>query len=53
MSNYIPVLLFLVVVLGLTGVMLAMVAFLGPKRTNPDKELPFETGNAPTKGDAR
>lgn len=53
MSNYIPVLLFLFVVLGLTGVMLAMVFFLGPKRTNPDKELQFETGNPPTKGDAR
>ena len=53
MSNYIPVLMFLVVVLGLTAVMLAMVAFLGPKRTNPDKELPFETGNPPTAGDAR
>jgi NADH-quinone oxidoreductase subunit A len=53
MSNYIPVLIFAVVALGLTGVMLAMVIFLGPKRTNPTKELPFETGNLPTPGDAR
>ncbi|MCF7810282.1 NADH-quinone oxidoreductase subunit A [bacterium] len=53
MSNYIPVLLFLVAVLGLTGLMMAMVIFLGPKRSNPDKELPFETGSAPSPGDAR
>ena len=53
MYNYIPVLIFAAVALGLTGAMLAMVVFLGPKRTNPTKELPFETGNLPTPGDAR
>ncbi|NQT33544.1 NADH-quinone oxidoreductase subunit A [bacterium] len=53
MSEYIHLLIFMIVVLGLTGVMLAMVVFLGPKRSNPVKELPFETGNLPTPGDAR
>ena len=53
MTEYIPVLIFTAVVLALTGAMLAMVVFLGPKRTNPTKELPFETGNLPTPGDAR
>ncbi|MDP8240551.1 MAG: NADH-quinone oxidoreductase subunit A [Candidatus Hatepunaea meridiana] len=53
MSNYIPVLIFMFVALGLTGLMMAMVIFLGPKRTNPAKEEPFETGNPPTQGDAR
>ena len=38
----------------MTGAMLAMVFFIGPRRTNPDKQLPFETGNKPTPpGDAR
>jgi NADH-quinone oxidoreductase subunit A len=53
MSNYIPVLLFFVAVMGLTGLMMAMVIFLGPKRNNPVKELPFETGSLPSPGDAR
>ncbi len=53
MINYIPVLLFLIVVAGLAAVMLIMTTLIGPKRTNPDKELPFETGNRPTPGDAR
>ncbi len=52
MSDYVPVLLFIVATLGLAVLMLAMSTFIGPKRTNPDKELPFETGNLPTPGSA-
>ena len=33
--------------------MLLLTSLVGPKRTNPVKELPFETGNLPTPGDAR
>ncbi len=52
MVSFIPVLLLIVIVAGLAAVMLAMTTWLGPKRTNPDKELPFETGNLPTPGGA-
>lgn len=54
MTNYIPVLIFLMIVFALTGAMLAMIFFIGPKRNNPHKQMPFETGNLPTApGDAR
>ncbi len=53
MFEYIPVLILIAAAIGLTLLMLAMAVFIGPKRTNPNKELPFETGNLPTKGDAR
>lgn len=53
MSDYIGVGITIVVALGITGLMLAMALFIGPKRTNLEKELPFETGNLPTPGSPR
>ena len=53
MSNYFPVVLLMVAVAGLTAIMLALASWLGPKSTNPAKQLPFETGNLPTPGTAR
>lgn len=52
MTDYIGVLLLIVVGAGLTAVILALTSILGPKKTNPVKELPFETGNLPTPGGA-
>ena len=52
MSNYIGVLLLIVIGAGLTALILALTTILGPKRTNEVKELPFETGNLPTPGGA-
>ena len=53
MADYIPILFLIIIVAGLTAVMLALTTLVGPKRTNPVKELPFETGNLPTPGSAR
>lgn len=53
MSNYLSVLYLLVILGGMTVALLALTTFVGPKRTNPDKELPFETGNLPSPGEAR
>jgi len=52
MTTYLPVLLFLICVVGLAVLILFLTSVIGPKRTNPVKELPFETGNLPTPGDA-
>ncbi len=53
MIDYIPVLLLMGIVAFMAAALLAITTFIGPKRTNPDKELPFETGNLPTPGTAR
>ncbi len=53
MSNYVPILMLLIASVGLAVIMLALTTLVGPKRTNPVKELPFETGNLPTEGSAR
>lgn len=52
MTEYIGVLLLIIIGAGLAALILALSTFLGPKKTNPDKELPFETGNLPTPGGA-
>jgi NADH-quinone oxidoreductase subunit A len=52
MTNYIGILLLIVIGGGLAALILLLTTILGPKRTNPDKELPFETGNLPTPGGA-
>jgi len=51
--EYIPILLYMIIVGGLAALILTLTTVLGPKKTNPVKELPFETGNLPTPGDAR
>lgn len=53
MANYIPILILMVFITLMTVVLLALTTLVGPKRTNPDKQLPFETGNMPTPGNAR
>lgn len=53
MIEYIPILLYIVIVSGLAALILTLTTVLGPRKTNPVKELPFETGNIPTPGDAR
>lgn len=53
MTSYIGVLLLIVIGGGLAALILFLSTVLGPKSTNPDKELPFETGNLPTPGGAR
>ncbi len=52
MSNYIPVLMLLALMVIMAVIMLALTTLVGPRRTNPAKELPFETGNLPTPGHA-
>lgn len=52
MSSYIPVLMLIALVAIMAVIMLALTTLVGPKRTNPHKELPFETGNLPTPGNA-
>lgn len=53
MIEYLPILIYIVIVLGLAALILTLTTILGPKKTNALKELPFETGNLPTKGSAR
>ncbi|MFN3820840.1 MAG: NADH-quinone oxidoreductase subunit A [bacterium] len=53
MSEYIGILITFGVALGITCVMLGLAIFVGPKKTNPEKELPFETGNLPSSGSPR
>jgi len=52
MTDYIGILLLIVIGAGLAALILALTTILGAKKTNPDKELPFETGNLPTPGGA-
>ena len=52
MTEYIPILLYVIIVGGLAALILTLTTVLGPKKTNPLKELPFETGNFPTAGTA-
>ncbi|MBM3327664.1 MAG: NADH-quinone oxidoreductase subunit A [Calditrichaeota bacterium] len=53
MNDFLGVLLLLITAVGLTVIILLLTVYLGPKRTNPVKELQFETGNRPSPGSAR
>ncbi|MBM3330203.1 MAG: NADH-quinone oxidoreductase subunit A [Calditrichaeota bacterium] len=53
MSNYTGVLFLMIAAVGLTAIIILLTRLLGPRRTNPAKELPFETGNLPTPGTTR
>ncbi len=50
MQEYLGILLLIVMAGGLGALILTLTSIIGPKRTNPAKELPFETGNLPTPG---
>ena len=44
LDNYIPVLIFIVIGLGLGTVMIMMGAMLGPRRPDSEKQSPYECG---------
>jgi NADH-quinone oxidoreductase subunit A len=44
LDNYIPVLIFIVVGLGLGAIMIMMGAMLGPSRPDSEKQSPYECG---------
>lgn len=52
MSDYIPVLILALFGLGFTVVILLAAHFLGPRKYDPVKEIPYESGIDPV-GDAR
>jgi NADH-quinone oxidoreductase subunit A len=47
LSDYVPVLIFLGVVLAFAVGVPALSAILGPRRPTPEKELPYESGIVP------
>lgn len=47
MENLVALTLMVLAIAGLAGAMIWLNAIIGPKSTNPVKELPFETGEAP------
>jgi len=51
-EGYIPILVMLVVALGFAAVALIVPSLLGPRRRNPAKDEPYESGILPF-GDAR
>ena len=53
MIDYLPILFLMFFVMVVAAALLALTTLVGPKKSNPDKELPFETGNLPTPGNAR
>ena len=50
--NYLPVLLFMVITIGLVGVIVLLSELLGKKKHFPAKDIPYECGMDPI-GDAR
>jgi NADH-quinone oxidoreductase subunit A len=44
LNNYIPILIFIAVALGLGVVIIALGRLLGPHRPNPEKNSPYECG---------
>jgi len=47
LQSYVPLLVLLLVALGLAGVLLVVAKALGPSRSSPAKELPYECGMEP------
>jgi NADH-quinone oxidoreductase subunit A len=52
LATYLPIFLFLVVILGVVASMLIMAHSIGPKRNTAVKQMPYESGMDPI-GDAR
>jgi NADH-quinone oxidoreductase subunit A len=52
LATYVPILLYLVIVLGMVASMLVLAHSIGPKRRTPVKDMPYESGMDPI-GDAR
>src|SRR3954464_526985 len=52
LATYLPIFLYLAVILGMVASMLVMAHSVGPKRKTPVKQMPYESGMDPI-GDAR
>jgi NADH-quinone oxidoreductase subunit A len=52
LATYVPILLYLLFILGMVASMLIMAHTIGPRRRTPVKEMPYESGMDPV-GDAR
>jgi len=52
LATYLPIFLFLVLILGMVASMLLLAHTLGPKKNTPVKQMPYESGMDPI-GDAR
>jgi NADH-quinone oxidoreductase subunit A len=52
LATYLPIFLYLVVIVGMVASMLIMAHTLGPRRDTPVKQMPYESGMDPI-GDAR
>jgi NADH-quinone oxidoreductase subunit A len=52
LTDYLPILVFMVIAVGLIGAIVLMSEFLGKKRHTPQKDIPYECGMDPI-GDAR
>jgi NADH-quinone oxidoreductase subunit A len=52
LATYVPILLYLLVILGMVVSMLILAHTIGPRRRTPVKEMPYESGMDPI-GDAR
>ncbi len=51
-ESYLPILIMLIIATGFAGIALGVPSFLGPRRNNPAKNEPYETGMLPF-GEAR
>ena len=51
-EGYLPILVMLIIATGFAGIALGVPAILGPRRHNPAKDEPYESGMLPY-GDAR
>ena len=49
-SDFVPILILVVVAVALAAIATALPAILGPKRKNPVKLLPYESGKIPFQG---
>ena len=52
MLNYLPLLIYMVIVVGLVGLIVGLYEFIGKKIHFPSKDIPYECGMDPI-GDAR
>ena len=53
LSDYAPILLFLGICVAFAAVVQLLVSAVGPRRTSPEKELPYESGIVPRVGARR
>ncbi len=51
-ADFLPILILVVVAVGMSAIAIVLSSLLGPRKSNPSKLLPYESGMVPT-GDAR